>query len=71
MIHAQDLDCVTLKPVRHDEWRSWDHEFACAWHAAWPAHLRVLGQEYFNVVDDVKCDALGRGRVILFNIGAK
>lgn len=71
VIDAQDLDCVTVKSVRHDEWRSRDHEFSRTRHASWSAHFGVVGQERFNVVDDVKGDALRGGRVILLNIGTK
>ena len=67
--NAQDLDRVANQPVWHDERRPRDHEFACSRNSTGSAHLGSIGQQAFNIAEDVERNTLRGCRIVLLDIG--
>ena len=70
VVDAQNLNCLSAEPVRHDERCPGDHQFACARNTAWPPHFRALRQRGLDAVDDASDNPLSSSRIMLGDLGA-
>src|SRR6266536_3308878 len=69
--NAQDLDRVANQAVWHDERRPRDHEFACSGNSTGSPHFGTIGQQGFNVVEDVESNTLRGCRIVLLDMGSQ
>ena len=71
VIDAQNLNDISLQSIRDDEGCLGNDELTCARDAAGAPHLRIVRQELFEAMRDVKRDRSRGGRVVLRNVGPK
>lgn len=54
MQHAQDLNVPIANAIRHDVGQPREDQFAGAEHSSRPADAGVLGQQGFNLIDQLQ-----------------
>jgi hypothetical protein len=70
MEYAQNLDRLAHQTVGYDERGLRHHQFTGTRNSARSPHFRVIDQQCFDVLDDVKRDTLCCLWFVLFNVGA-
>ena len=71
MEDAKNMNRVAKQTVRHDERCPRDYQFACSRDPARPPHLRTVGKQCLDIVQNMQHDALRRCGIVLFNIGTE